>query len=273
MTFSACGRARALAALALGLTVVAGPADAAFILMGSDYFETVQPSFFIIPPGYANAGTQITVQGLPTGPGSTDTIVQRRADCFIHLQLSGDSCTIPIEMVGLSLVAVGNPSLRFRESPTLASAGTMTLFSDGSGSGGSFDSFFDIFIELSLDAGNTWNLFDMNPSNQQFDPLHLQSSGAQWSTVEHGLLVDGLIGDQAANRHTDKDQCLPFGDLSCRDFYLVSGGVVTETDVLATHTARSAVAEPGSLMLASLALAAAGAVRRRSSHIGLKRQA
>ena len=58
----------------------------------------------------------------------------------------------------------------------------------------------------------------------------------------------------------------------CPDFYLLGGGVVTETDVLATHTASAAVVpEPGSLALVSLALAAMAAMAalwRRSAGCG-----
>lgn len=225
------------AALALTATVIASPAHATTILLGSDYFQTVAPTFFINPNDPTN--TPIDVKGVPIGPGTTDTIVQRQANCI----LVGLSCTIPIEMVALSLEAVLNPMLRFRESPVLPSNGAMTIFSNGT-----FDSFFDIFIELSLDGGNSFSLFDFNPNLGGTQPLHLTSTGAAWTTHPHGLLVDGPIGDQNANHHTDADQFCGVG-ISC-DFFLLGGGVVTETDVLATHTVQAAepVPEPASLL-------------------------
>jgi hypothetical protein len=228
------------AALALTATVIASPAHATTILLGSDYFQTVAPTFFIDPNDPSR--TPIFVKGVPIGPGTTDTIVQRQADCI----LVGPSCTIPIEMVALSLEAVNNPMLRFRESPLLHSLGMMTMFSNGT-----FNSFFDINVEVSLDGGNSYSLFDLNPTLPGIQPLHLTSTGATWTTRPRGLLVDGPVGDQNANHHTNAERfCDAPGPFSC-DFYLLGGGVVTETDVLATHTAQAAepVPEPASVLL------------------------
>ena len=261
-------------ALALAVAVIASPARAT-VLLGSDYFETTQPTFFVVPSGYPNAGTIIPVKGLPIGPGTTDTIVQRQGNCVL---LPSSSCTIPIEMVKLSLIGANDPTLRFRESPTRQSTGMMTIFSNGSLTGGTFNSFFDIFIELSTDSGLTFSPFDLNPITTIIDPLHLVSTGTNWTTIQQGLLVDGLIGDQNANRHTDKQDIggglfacpSPISNIGeiCSDFYLLGGGVVTETDVVATHTARGAVVpEPGSLALVSLALATMIGLKRNGATI------
>lgn len=258
------------AGLALAIAVASGPARADIVLLGSDYFETIQPTNFV-PLGGLNP-----LAGLPIGPGLTDTIVQRQGDCSLSLGTSGSSCTVPIEMVALSLVSTVNPAVRLRESPTIASVGGMTITSNGSGTGGTFSSFFDVFFELSFDGGATWA--------PQAD-LTLTSSGTNWTTVEQGLLVDGLIGDQAANRHTDKGgvNC-PVGNTLpgvCVDFYVGggpggpngAGNFVTEQHPgVGVHsgipTPPVSVPEPGSLALLGVALAALAVLMRRAARRG-----
>ena len=78
--------------------------------------------------------------------------------------------------------------------------------------------------------------------------------------MEQGLLVDGLVGDQQANRHTDKGTNCPTG-MSCVDFY---SGTVTEQEPGAIHTAEHAIPEPASLALVGSALALLAATLRRN---------
>ncbi len=244
-----------LRAMTVATTLLLGAAaQADVVLLGSDYFETVPGTFF----GPAGA-----LLGVPLNPGlwgTTDTIVQRQGNCTLTLSLSGSNCTIPIEVVALSLFSVANPMMMFRESPSVASVGQMTITSDGSGTGGTFSSFFDVFVELSLDGGLTFN---------PLTDLVLRSSGTSWTTLESGLLIDGLVGDQAANRHVNKGQC---STPLCVDFYLGSGpGSLT---VLAENSdtgneahlamaAHSTVPEPLSVSLVALALIALASVRRK----------
>ena len=241
---------RAARAVVVGVcAAVALPALADRVLLGTDYLQTVAPT------SYAPLGI---LAGLPIGPGNTDTVVRRMGNCDLALGTAGSTCTVPIEMVALSLVSATNPLVRVRESPTLASAGSMTMTSNGSGTGGTFASFFDVFFELSFDGGIS---YVPGPG-----PLTLRASGAPWTTIEHSLLVDGLVGDPAANRHTNKiEACrgLAFGP--CVDFYFV--GTITKTETGSQHSFRGATPtpEPGALALAALGLMLMAGLARRAS--------
>jgi hypothetical protein len=175
-----CAAALALAAFA------SGNVQAEVVLLGSDYLHTEAGTFFD-PIG--------PLTGLPIGPGITDTIVQRHGDCALDLLANGSNCSVPIEIVALSLVSTLAPNIHVRESPTLLSAGQLTLTSNGSGSGGSFNSFFDLYIEISVDNGTSWG-----PAfSKQFT-----STGSNWTTTPTGMLVTGLVGDPLANNHINK---------------------------------------------------------------------
>ena len=251
-------------ALALAAAVAAGPARADLVLLGADYFATIQPTFFT-PLGALNP-----LAGLPIGPGNTDTIVHRQGDCSLSLATLGSNCTIPIEVVALSLVSTVDPMVRVRETPgsvvgTSLSGGMMTITSDGSGTGGTFNSFFDIFFELSVDGGNTYQPYDADPGTPGIDPKHfIILTPANWTTIEllpPFLLVDGLLGDQNANRHINKvsPACPVFGNGVCVDFYLAGagGGIAVHEAPDARHTVRAAmIPEPSSWALLSLGLVA-----------------
>jgi hypothetical protein len=230
--------------LAIGLaSPISGRAHV--ILLGADYLETAAPTFF------APIGQLV---GLPVGPGTTDTIVQRKADCTLDLAVAGSNCQVPIELVALSLQSINPPLVLVRESPTLASSGSMTMRSSGTGSGGTFDSFFDVFVELSLDGGQSWS-----PLQQ----MQLQATGTPWTVIEPpppALFVDGPVGDQAANRHLNK----PAGSY---DFYIIQVVEQHLTPISGQHTAGPAqVPEPSSAFLAPLAaVLLLRAIRRRRS--------
>jgi hypothetical protein len=160
-------------------------------------------------------------------------------------------------MVALSLQSDANPLFLIRESPTLATLGMMTITSDGSGTGGTFDSFFDIFFEISVDGGSNWA--------PQPQATLTSTPGTPWTTIPNGLLVPGLVGDQLANLHTNKQDCASqIGDPNCVDFY---PGPVTESEptVPALHSAvPTPVPTPGSLTLLAAGLALLGWGNRRN---------
>lgn len=91
------------------------------------------------------------------GGPSLPTTAPAHVTIFDHFNhLSGSTRYFDTEMVQLDLAGGTLPPLvMIRESPTLASLGQTTIQDLG---GGSFriDSFFDVFVELSTDGGQTW---------------------------------------------------------------------------------------------------------------------
>lgn len=177
------------------------------ILKGSDYFHTVAAGLpglgsLIGRPGGVD---DIRPQYAPL-PAAVDTIVERQADCNVSL---GGSCSIAIELVGLSLQSTDG-SFWVREDINRASSGSMTinyLTLDVNGvASGTFDSFFDVFFQYSVDGGTNWFAMEtpigLYPGVQ---PYKLGSNGSAWSSDPNGtLLLTGSVGDQDANGHTGK---------------------------------------------------------------------
>lgn len=225
-----------------------GAAKADLILLGSDYFRTIAPTKFLFPPFGL-----VPLSGVPSFFGGSDTHVRRLSDCAIDLSSASSSCTIPIELVALSLVGGG---ALIRESPTLTSGGSMTLFSDGSGNGGTFDSFFDIFFDLSLDNGSTYQPAP-NP------PKRLTSTGAAWGIVPNGPLLVGLVGDPDANFHSDKGfNCPSLPLMPCHDFFVGPAPIMHVNPDGSMHTVVP-LPEPSAPALVGLALLGLAMTRRR----------
>lgn len=79
---------------------------------------------------------------------------------------SGSTRNFNLELLQMNLtVATPFGPMMLRESPTLPSLGQLTLIDLGGGQY-SFDSFYDIFTELSTDGGQTW-LPSMSPADHQ----------------------------------------------------------------------------------------------------------
>lgn len=150
--------------LAAAMSLGASAARADSIGPGFDLFATA--------PGTTVCLTNIvcvSMVGKPIGPANTDTIVQRMTG--ISLPNVGDSGTIPIELVALSLSSVqpipmGSSffdvfvTLQPR-TPNTISGGQMTINHTTPG-GGTFDSFFDVFFEITfVEVGNPTNTQQM----------------------------------------------------------------------------------------------------------------
>ena len=124
-------------------------ANAATISAGYDYLVTNPGTYFDFggPIGIVN------FQGYAIGPGNTDTIVQRLSPTTINGPATN------IQIIALSLVSTapvpafgGNPIYVTLAPGNLAQdTGTITI--NGSQSGGTFDSFFDVFFDICLTPG------------------------------------------------------------------------------------------------------------------------
>ncbi len=97
----------AVIAIALTLFVVVRPASAESIGVGHDLFMTVPGQTNLIVDAGPFGGTgfvEFPLEGIPFGPGNTDTIVERLDGHDFATQ--GNTATIQIELVALSLQSV-----------------------------------------------------------------------------------------------------------------------------------------------------------------------
>jgi hypothetical protein len=157
----------------LGSTAVATSIDPGFDLLSTPPFD--------LPLGPSGPVARMT--GDPFGPGNTDTTVERLAPG----PPDGGVGTIPIELVALSLTSVspvvmdfgGGPQsydLHIGLDPNNQSLGQMTI-QHGLG-GGTFDSFFDVFTELTFTPTGGGSPVVV----PRQDPL--QSQGSPWSHIK-----------------------------------------------------------------------------------------
>ena len=99
------------------------------------------------------------------------------------VQTSGDTRTFQTEMLSMDISGGNLPSnVRLRESPTLQSTGQTRIRTFPKG-GYVIDSFFDIFVEVSLDNGETWT-----PSTN--GPTHVELTDP--ASVVPGVSIPGL---------------------------------------------------------------------------------
>jgi hypothetical protein len=249
----------AIAWAASNSTATAGPINPGFDLFATDSPGT--SATFTSPPfGVVN------FVGVPLEPGlgNTDTIIQRTGPTIP----SGGTGTFNIELVSLFLMSTapvnigGNffdlyavinkngliPGLP-QPDPLPPSIGTLTIQTN-SGAGGTFNSFFDVFVDIELtlpghDPRTPGNIVQSMPSS---DEGPFQATGT-WS--------------QTAPPGYPNNPSFPSGG-----FYV--GGRLVEMGPMAMHTVDPAtmVPEPASLVLLAVAgTALAGCVYRRRQKV------
>lgn len=182
-----------------------GAAGATNVLPGLDYFHTLEGTFFDFT---AQSGGQVgivnfvgldltapfdttnfgTIDPTMADLGDSDTVVERLAEAA--LPNVGDSATIPIEMVALSLqsampVMVGGSffDVFVTLDPNMPSLGTMTINHAVADNGtdapeGTFDSLINLFLDATfVEVGGT----GANDFVIDLNGLSLQGLGIPWT--------------------------------------------------------------------------------------------
>ena len=231
------------------------------VLKGSDYFVT--------QPGTTFMG--VAFNGVPVGPGGSDTIVQRQQDVALGTGAPASGSTVLL-MTQLDLISAvptnfglgvgfyyitlqsdrGGPATTGNMTINLTSADDLAPLTPE----GTFTSFFDVFFDIRLGALN-------GPIAQSGD-LTLTNSGASWDAnpAPSDFLVPGLTGNVAANFHVNKIQNV---DIHQMDFFPI--GVFSEAHPgQGVHTVQtSQTPEPGTAaLIAGALLVLLSRMRRRA---------
>jgi len=240
-----------------------GFADTNFdVLAGTDYFVT--------QPGTVFDG--VAFKGVPTGPGGSDTIVERTSNVALGTG-SGGVGTTPLFLTQLELVSAAPTNFGLgvgfyyitlqsnRLGGGTASTGTMTIDLAGGDDHtpavpeGIFTSSLDVFFDVRFGSATG--------AIAQSSDLVLTNSGTSWDAnpTPSDILVPGLVGDLTANIHTNKVQNV---DINQMDFFPVNAFSETGPGGVDVHTVSNvSTPEPGTMPLIGGALLALLCERRR----------
>lgn len=190
-----------LAALALIAPRLAHAVPIETVALGTDYFETAPGTFDNIP----GLG-RVDFKGVPFGPGTTDTTVQRQADAVIN------GPAIPIQITGLQLMSTNLATPVFVSlDPLLLGQDTGTMLISGTTAGGTFTSTLKVNFVVCTTPGVKGVGCDggmqlMTGALTLVNPVNPLDPGASWmpDPPPGAVLVTGPFGDQAANIHTGR---------------------------------------------------------------------
>ena len=173
------------------------------VVLGTDYFRTLPGTYDTLP----GVGI-VDFVGVPIGPGAADTIIERTSDIVI-----GASATTSVNllMTALSLQSAapvslpgGDPFIYATLDPDIASTGTMAIM--GTLAGGTFSSTLDVHFDICLAPGADGVGCAAGTPLLFAGELTLTDTNSPWGPTMPAnpvAVVTGLVGDQAANVHTN----------------------------------------------------------------------
>jgi PEP-CTERM motif-containing protein len=233
----------------------AQPARAIDIALGSDYVATRAGAAIDIPGIGA-----VAFRGLPIGPGSTDTVIQRSADTTGLVP--GGTATVPIRMTALSLESVSPVNIggsffdvfvTLDPSSLPGDIGQKTIHENSTGTGGTFTSFLQVFYRaraVPLGGGSSSDIFSSTT---------LGATGVPWSSTP----PPGAVILTAPDCDSTVTPCAPAQVAADQAANLHTGLGSSEEDFF-TSVSAQAIPEPAILLLLGSGLAGvAGAVGRR----------
>ena len=234
----------------------AAGANAAEVVLGTDYFQTTSGTSFTF------GGDNVPLIGDPIGPGHTDTIIRRTQD----ITIGGSSG--PIQLTALSLESaapisgLGAPIYVTLDPLHLANdTGTLTI--SGNASGGTFSSTLDVYFDICTAPGSDGVGCAAGATLIGEGNVALTSSDTAWSSTPPAaaVIVAGPLGDQDANVHTG------FGAGQV-DFF---PDVTTHSGPGATHVVMTAdVPETSSWLMLLAGFGGLGALAKRGRSEGAR---
>lgn len=129
-----------------------------------------------------------TLKGTLHINGGPSMMINASGPVMARATSNGTTGTYQTEMLAMNLSGGNLPAgVMIRESPTLQSTGQHSVSPNGANY--TIDSFFDVFIELSTDGGQTWS-----PASNPFH-LEIQPSTNGWipTLSQWGLIIFGLL--------------------------------------------------------------------------------